>query len=113
MFINLISNAITYNTAPGPTVTIASRLRRARYEVTVSDKYKGRIQDAEREAIFVKFARRGVAGRAGARLGFAISRQIVTGFGGTLTVSKNPQGGAALTVSVPPTQPTPLGSGTG
>ncbi|MEQ8295563.1 MAG: ATP-binding protein [Nitratireductor sp.] len=113
VFSNLISNAIKYNTAPGPTVTIASRLRRARYEVTVSDKDKGRIQDAEREAIFVKFARRGVAGRAGARLGFAISRQIVTGFGGTLAASKSPQGGAAFTVSLPLTQPTPPESGTG
>jgi K+-sensing histidine kinase KdpD len=113
VFINLISNAIKYNTAPGPTVTIASRLRRARYEVTVSDKDKGRIQDAEREAIFVKFARGGAADQAGAGLGLAISRQIVTAFGGTPTAVKRPQGGHAFAIGLPLTQPTPPESGTG
>ncbi|PSM17030.1 ATP-binding protein, partial [Nitratireductor sp. StC3] len=41
----------------------------------------------------------------GAGLGLAISRQIVTGFGGTLTVAESPQGGAAFTVSLPVAQP--------
>ncbi|WP_127597174.1 sensor histidine kinase [Nitratireductor alexandrii] len=104
VFVNLLSNAIKYNGTRAPEVVIASRVRKGRYEATVSDNGPG-VPEAEREAIFAKFARGAAAGQTGAGLGLAISRQIVTGFGGTLTVAESPQGGAAFTVSLPVAQP--------
>ncbi len=114
MFINLVSNAIKHDTARSPTGTIAFHVRRGATSasVSVSDNGPG-VPRAIREAIFEKSARGGAAGQAGAGLGLAISRQIVTAFGGTPTAVKRPQGGHAFAIGLPLTQPTPPESGTG
>lgn len=93
MFINLVSNAIKLNTARSPTGTIAFRVRRGATSANVSDNGPG-VPKAIRETIFEKSARGGAAGQAGAGLGFAISRQIVTAFGGTPTAVKRPRAAA-------------------
>jgi signal transduction histidine kinase len=91
VFINLISNAIKYNTDPAPAVTISSALRKGVYEARVADNGPG-IPAGERERIFVKFARGPVPRQSGAGLGLAISRQIVERFGGELHLASSAVG---------------------
>jgi Na+/proline symporter/nitrogen-specific signal transduction histidine kinase len=96
VFINLISNAIKHNTNPRPEVVVSSRLTRDVYEVAVADNGPG-IAEAERERIFVKFARGGSGQTGGAGLGLAISRQIVERFKGELSLARS-RSGAKFTV---------------
>ena len=86
VFINLISNAIRYNTNVKPTVLVSSSLRRNVYEARVADNGPG-IPEDERERIFVKFMRGPMPRQIGAGLGLAISRQIVERFGGELSLA--------------------------
>ena len=97
MFINLISNAIKYNTSPEPAVTVSSLLRDGLYEARVSDNGPG-IPEAERERIFDKFARGRASRQSGAGLGLAISRQIVERFDGSLLLATSRFGGAEFIV---------------
>ncbi len=97
VFINLISNAIKYNTGPEPTVTVSSSLRKGVYEASVSDNGPG-IPESERERIFHKFARGPMPRQVGAGLGLAISRQIVEKFGGSLTLARRKGNGAEFVV---------------
>jgi signal transduction histidine kinase len=97
VFINLISNAIKYNTSPAPVVTVASVLRKGSYEASIIDNGPG-IPESERERIFVKFARGPIPRNAGAGLGLAISRQIVEHFGGSLSLTTSKSGGAEFVV---------------
>ena len=88
VFINLISNAIKYNTSDKPELRITTRVVGDDYEVLFADNGPG-IPHDEREKIFSKFMRgsattRGAA--AGAGLGLAISWQIMRRFGGSLTL---------------------------
>ncbi len=97
VFINLISNAIKYNTSPRPEVSVSSRLRKSVYEVRVSDNGPG-IPETDREKVFVKFSRGRAPGQSGAGLGLAISRHIVEQFGGSLLLDASKRGGAEFTV---------------
>jgi Na+/proline symporter/nitrogen-specific signal transduction histidine kinase len=97
VFINLISNAIKYNSSPAPTVTVSSAVRKDVYEARVADNGPG-IPEAERERIFVKFARGSMPRQAGAGLGLAISRQIVERFGGSLALVPGKPHGAEFVV---------------
>ncbi len=97
VFINLISNAIKYNTSPEPAVTVSSLLRDGLYEARVSDNGPG-IPEAERERIFDKFARGRASRQSGAGLGLAISRQIVERFDGSLLLATSRFGGAEFIV---------------
>ena len=56
MFINLISNAVKYNTDPKPLVTVSGALRKGVWEARVADNGPG-IGPSERERIFLKFVR--------------------------------------------------------
>jgi Na+/proline symporter/nitrogen-specific signal transduction histidine kinase len=103
VFINLISNAIKYNTAPEPTVTVSSTLRKDIYEARVTDNGPG-IPEAERDRIFVKFARGPMPRQAGVGLGLAISRQIVERFGGSLSFVPVKPRGAAFVVRLKATR---------
>jgi Na+/proline symporter/nitrogen-specific signal transduction histidine kinase len=94
VFINLISNAIKYNTDPRPTVTISSSLRKGVYEMRVADNGPG-IPASERERIFSKFARGPVTNQKGAGLGLAISRQIIERFEGELSLTPSSSGSGA------------------
>ena len=94
VFINLISNAIKYNTDPRPAVTISSSLRKGVYEMRVADNGPG-IPASERERIFSKFARGPVTSQKGAGLGLAISRQIIERFEGELSLTPSSSGSGA------------------
>ncbi|MFO1363410.1 MAG: sensor histidine kinase [Burkholderiales bacterium] len=107
VFINLISNAIKYNTNPAPQVTIRSALRGGAYEVEVADNGPG-IRAEERDRIFSKFMRGWAylqTGASGAGLGLAISRQIMRRLGGTLEVVPGDGRGACFRVTLPARAP--------
>ena len=100
VFINLISNAIKYNTSQDPVVTVSSMARKGVYEARIGDNGPG-IPESERDRIFVKFARGPMPRQVGAGLGLAISRQIVERFGGSLELATPKGGGAEFVVTLP------------
>ena len=102
VFINLISNAIKYNTSDDPQVRIQSRIDGALYEALIADNGPG-IREDEREKIFSKFMRGSAQTRgdaAGAGLGLAISWQIMRRFGGSLTLLPADGPGACFRVAL-------------
>ena len=102
VFINLISNAIKYNTSDDPQLRIASRVRGDLYEVLFDDNGPG-IRSEEREKIFSKFMRGSAHTRgdaAGAGLGLAISWQIMRRFGGSLALLPRSGEGACFRVAL-------------
>ena len=103
VFINLISNAIKYNTSEEPWVQVNSRILDGCYEVFVEDNGPG-IRAEERELIFSKFARGWAHTQTsvvGAGLGLAISWQIMRRLGGSLTLMPDAGHGARFRVSLP------------
>lgn len=100
VFINLVSNAVKYNTSPRPTVTVSSSLRKGVYEARVVDNGPG-VPESERERIFSKFARGPTLRQGGAGLGLAISRQIIEQFGGQISCADTAKPGAAFVVRIP------------
>ena len=110
VFINLITNAIRYNTSDQPVVQVSSHLTLDRYEVTVDDNGPG-ISRADRDRVFMKFARGPSLtrdGQLGTGLGLAISREIVRAIGGELSLAESavdPHGavvqGASFCVTLP------------
>ncbi|MDN2579843.1 sensor histidine kinase [Aquibium sp. ELW1220] len=100
VFINLISNAIRYNTSASPLVTVTTAVRKGAYEARISDNGPG-IPEGERDRIFAKFARGPMPRQVGAGLGLAISRQIVDRFGGTLELASPGGGGAEFVLTIP------------
>ncbi|HEX7044579.1 MAG TPA: sensor histidine kinase [Burkholderiales bacterium] len=102
VFINLISNAIKYNTSDTPYVRISSAVHDDTYEVLIEDNGPG-IRPEERDMIFSKFRRGWAHTQApvrGAGLGLAISWQIVQHFGGSLTLLPNTGTGACFRVAL-------------
>lgn len=97
VFINLISNAIKYNTNSEPVVTVSSASRKGVYEARVSDNGPG-IPESERAQIFEKFKRGSDQRQLGVGLGLAISRQIVERFDGSLSLASSRSGGAEFIV---------------
>jgi signal transduction histidine kinase len=71
--------------------------------VSVSDDGAG-IADPDRERIFERFTRLDdsrTRATGGAGLGLAISREIVTAHGGTMTLTTAPEGGACFVIDLP------------
>ncbi|HEX2531729.1 MAG TPA: sensor histidine kinase [Burkholderiaceae bacterium] len=102
VFINLISNAIKYNTNDRPFVRVTSRVEGDQYQVLVEDNGPG-IRPDEREKIFLKFSRGWAhtrAGTQGAGLGLAISWQIMRRLGGTLELMPDRGCGACFRVQL-------------
>ncbi len=100
VFINLISNAIKYNTSPKPYVRISSSSTNGYYQVLVEDNGLG-IRPEEREKIFLKFSRGWAhTGTQGAGLGLAISWQIMRRLGGTLELMPDTGRGACFRVQL-------------
>ncbi|QPC43662.1 sodium:solute symporter [Kaustia mangrovi] len=99
VFINLVSNAIKYNTGTDPRVTVSASVRDGLYEARVRDNGPG-IPEAERERIFAKFSRGPTPRQQGTGLGLAISRQIVEQLGGTLALTDSDAGGAEFVVTL-------------
>ncbi|MCT7374611.1 ATP-binding protein [Chelativorans salis] len=99
VFINLISNAIKYNTNANPVVTVSSSVHKGVYEARVCDNGPG-IPASERERIFQRFARGPMPRQVGAGLGLAISRQIMERLGGKLTLADSKRG-AEFVITLP------------
>lgn len=102
VFINLIANAIKYNTNAAPQLRITSRAHDDLYEVLFEDNGPG-IRPEEREKIFAKFTRGSAHARGdppGAGLGLAISWQIMRRFGGSLALLPQSSGGACFRVAL-------------
>lgn len=97
VFINLVSNAIKYNTDPRPVVSVSSSLRKGVFEARVIDNGPC-IPQNERERIFTKFARGPAPRQSGAGLGLAISRQIIERFGGQIYCAETGKTGVAFVV---------------
>lgn len=100
VFVNLIANAIQYNTHPQPEVVVSSRLENGAYLASVADNGPG-IAPADRERIFEKFARGSTSRNLGTGLGLSISRQIVERHGGELRLDEGPSRGARFTLRFP------------
>ena len=105
VLINLVSNAVKYNTAPRP----EARLRVAEHGpmvcVDVVDNGGG-VTPAEAAIIFEKFARGDRAGRSsGAGLGLPISRAIMRAMDGDLTVEFAPDGTSFFRLRMPRVDP--------
>lgn len=103
VLINLISNAIKYNNAKNPQVTIRSHVKEESYIVEVADNGHG-IPEEERPRIFDKFYRGRLgeaASYAGAGLGLPISREIVARMHGSLDLVSAEGEGACFRVTLP------------
>ena len=111
VFINLISNAIKYNTGRAPQVRISERLQGDRYEVLIADNGPGIGPDV-RERMFSKFSRGWSHLQSpahGAGLGLAISWQIMRRLGGTLELVETSGPGACFRVRIARLAATGLG----
>lgn len=102
VFINLIANAIKYNSSTEPMVEITSFAGNGRYRIEVADNGPG-IAPGDRQRIFDKFSRGGTLGGGhdgGSGLGLAISRQIVVRMDGSLDLVAS-KTGARFAVTLP------------
>lgn len=104
VYLNLITNAIKYNTSPNPIVTVRSCIEGERYRLYVEDNGPG-IRKEDRERIFQKFSRgwrESQDGRTGTGLGLAISWQIMRRMHGSLELlPERGQGGSVFRVTLP------------
>jgi signal transduction histidine kinase len=98
--INLVSNAIKYNTSADPTVRVSSAAGDGRYEIRVADNGPG-IAPGDRDRIFTKFTRGKTARHGGAGLGLAISRHIAERLGGELLLVREGGPGAEFVLRLP------------
>jgi signal transduction histidine kinase len=98
--INLVSNAIKYNTSPDPTVRVSTTASGGRYEIRVADNGPG-IAPGDRERIFTKVTRGRTARHGGAGLGLAISRHIAERLGGELLLAGENSPGAEFVLRLP------------
>ncbi|HET6599288.1 MAG TPA: ATP-binding protein [Burkholderiaceae bacterium] len=102
VFINLIANAVKFNSSAAPRVTIRSRVRDGVYEVLIADNGPG-IAPEHRAELFSGLTRgrsrpRGAA--SGAGLGLAISWQIMRHLSGTLELVPGHEPGACFRVTL-------------
>jgi two-component system sensor histidine kinase KdpD len=109
VFLNLIENAVKYGPAGGE-VRVAAREEPGGVIVEVDDGGPG-IAVAERERVFDKFYRSGMADRriAGTGIGLYICREIVRAHGGSvIALGKDGAPGARLRVWLPTAAVVPL-----
>ncbi|MEQ8697212.1 MAG: ATP-binding protein, partial [Bauldia litoralis] len=107
VFINLLTNAIKYNTNDRPTVSVRTTIENGRYNAFIEDNGPG-IDAQDTETIFSKFSRgweRTARRAGGAGLGLAISRQIIRNLNGELALVQTGDGGACFRVSLPLASP--------
>lgn len=101
VLINLVSNAVKYNTAPQPEARLRIAENGSRVSIDVVDNGGG-VTRAEAAIIFEKFARGDRAARSsGAGLGLPISRAIMRAMDGDLTVEFAPDGTSFFRLGMP------------
>ncbi len=99
--INLLGNAIKYNSAPHPKVLVRAARDGRRAMIDVIDNGGG-VGPDEAETIFQKFARGGRAGDGhGAGLGLPISRAVMRAMHGDLTVEFAEDGTSFFRLALP------------
>jgi signal transduction histidine kinase len=106
VFVNIIGNAVKYSPEGGEVALSWERDREKKFLVFhVADSGPG-IADDEKALIFTKYYRtKNVRGHLdGVGLGLAISRRIVTSYGGRIEVTNNKGGGCIFSFTLP-TQP--------
>ncbi|WIY06599.1 HAMP domain-containing sensor histidine kinase [Amycolatopsis mongoliensis] len=98
---NLLGNAARY-ARPGDSVTVRTHSAGGTPTIEVSDTGPG-IPADELPHVFERLWR-GRAGTsvAGAGIGLAVVREIVTAHGGTVTATSGPGGGSTFTITLPP-----------
>ncbi|MEY5101055.1 MAG: hypothetical protein RJA36_3774 [Pseudomonadota bacterium] len=100
VLVNLAGNALdAMEGRPAPALAISARREGERILIQVRDNGPG-LSEAAREHLFEPFFTTKEGGR-GLGLGLAISAGIVADFGGSLSGSNPPQGGAAFTLDLP------------
>ena len=103
VFENVLDNAVSFS-APGQLIRIAVESRDGSVVTRVSDEGPG-IPAAHVDKIFERFFtyREGIDKRKSAHtgLGLAIVKAIVEGYGGSITASNRPEGGAAFEIRFP------------
>jgi signal transduction histidine kinase len=103
VLINLISNAIKFNDADNPVVTVRSYLEAGAHVIEIEANGPG-IAPADRKRVFEKFWRgRNAAsgGHAGTGLGLAISRSIIARMNGSLELVPRRGRGACFRIVLP------------
>ena len=103
---NLVRNAVAH-TSPGDRVTVITRARDGRLEISVSDNGPG-IPPDQLEQVFERFHRLDHSrsrDRGGSGLGLPIARAIVEAHGGRIHAESLPGQGAAFVVELPGYQP--------
>jgi len=102
VLLNLLVNAITY--APGTErIDVAVRSTDVEAAISIQDMGPG-IAPEDQERIFNRYVRiesRPDERDAGLGLGLFISREIIAGHGGTLTLESNGESGSAFTITLP------------
>jgi two-component system phosphate regulon sensor histidine kinase PhoR len=102
---NLLENASNY-APPATTITLTSQREGDRTVITVSDEGPG-IPEGDLVRVFERFYRvdkarsRDGHDKGGTGLGLAIVKHLVELHGGKVTAANRPDGGAAITVSLP------------
>jgi two-component system, OmpR family, sensor histidine kinase ChvG len=103
VFENLVQNARSF-TPPGSPIEISFEMEPGFCRVAVADRGPG-IPPAHLECVFDRFFTYRPGDLSGRRehagLGLAIARTIVQGYGGTITASNRPDGGARFDVRLP------------
>lgn len=101
ILVNLLTNAIKYNTARGR-ITVAVGSDDRRIYVRVSDTGRG-IQAEKLDLIFQPFVQLTSGGsiKHGVGLGLPISRSLARGMGGDITAESNAGGGSTFVLSLP------------
>lgn len=101
VFENLVANAISFSPV-GSAITVTIADREGWAVVTIDDSGPG-IPDAHLQRVFQRFFtyRPGDARREHVGLGLAIAKQIVESYGGEISASNRPGGGASFQVRLP------------
>ncbi|MDQ0315970.1 sensor histidine kinase [Amorphus orientalis] len=103
VLVNILSNAIKFNTSAAPAVTASVRIEDGLVDIRISDNGPG-ISADERAHLFTKFGRAwtGRAGDAkGSGLGLAISMQIMRVLSGDIRLVSTGSGGSEFSVTLP------------
>jgi NtrC-family two-component system sensor histidine kinase KinB len=103
VIVNLVTNAVRATPAGG-TITVAAARRGDDVAFSVADTGSGIPRDYL-PRIFEPFVQVPKAGPGGSGLGLTISRRIIEGHGGQLTVQSEPGKGATFTFSIPIHEP--------
>ena len=101
VLLNLLMNASKYS-VPHDAIELEATTERGTARIRVADHGPG-IPEAERELIFVRYARgtRGADTSAGLGLGLTIARALVELHGGQMWAEETPGGGASFYVTLP------------